>query len=345
MSIPVAGIIQDNIDADPQFVDTTNFDFHLSDYSPCINAGKPDTTGLNLPATDLDGNPRIFDGRVDIGAYEYQQDNFHILQQPISQTVCEGTLTTIETDAIGGVIGYQWQKNSNDIPSANQRILTFDPVSIDDDGFYNCLIIADDKTVSTDTIFLSVDTDINIVNQTRSFSICSVKDTLFFVKATGRGMLDYSWSKNGVILPDAKEPELVIPLLALQQQDVYQCTISNACGSSVSEEISVTLLNIPEPPVVNSFEICEGESPPVLIATGEDVKWYSDTKLIYLVHSGNTYDAGFSQPGIYTYYVTQTISGCESMPFLYVKGATIKVGQRLVHMFVLCCHYPVVIVL
>ncbi len=40
--------------------------------SPCINAGTPDTTGLNLPEFDLAGNPRIYNGIIDMGAYEYQ---------------------------------------------------------------------------------------------------------------------------------------------------------------------------------------------------------------------------------------------------------------------------------
>ncbi|MBE0640966.1 MAG: right-handed parallel beta-helix repeat-containing protein, partial [Bacteroidales bacterium] len=39
--------------------------------SPCINAGNPDTLGLNLGSTDCGGNPRINDGRVDMGASEY----------------------------------------------------------------------------------------------------------------------------------------------------------------------------------------------------------------------------------------------------------------------------------
>ncbi|MEA3475345.1 MAG: choice-of-anchor Q domain-containing protein [Candidatus Cloacimonadota bacterium] len=71
-----------NIDADPLFADPENGDFHLtwanfpiqdSTMSPCIDAGNPDTTGLNLPPFDLDGNPRIVNEIIDMGAYEWQK--------------------------------------------------------------------------------------------------------------------------------------------------------------------------------------------------------------------------------------------------------------------------------
>jgi len=61
-----------NIDEDPFFADTTNGDYHLTENSPCIDAGNPDTTGLTLPPFDLDGNPRIYNGIVDMGCYEWQ---------------------------------------------------------------------------------------------------------------------------------------------------------------------------------------------------------------------------------------------------------------------------------
>ncbi len=61
-----------NIDEDPLFVGGNPFSYELTTHSPCIDAGTPDTTGLHLPATDLAGNPRIFNGRIDIGAYECQ---------------------------------------------------------------------------------------------------------------------------------------------------------------------------------------------------------------------------------------------------------------------------------
>ena len=48
--------------------DYHNEDWSLHPRSICLNAGKPNTTGLGN--TDIAGNPRLQKGRVDIGAYE-----------------------------------------------------------------------------------------------------------------------------------------------------------------------------------------------------------------------------------------------------------------------------------
>jgi hypothetical protein len=65
--LPTNGV--GNITLDPLFVNAAGDDLRLQSNSPCINAG------LNAYApgsTDLDGNPRIVSGTVDMGAYEFQ---------------------------------------------------------------------------------------------------------------------------------------------------------------------------------------------------------------------------------------------------------------------------------
>ncbi|MHC4260391.1 MAG: choice-of-anchor Q domain-containing protein, partial [Planctomycetota bacterium] len=58
-----------NIDSDPCFVDAPGGDYHLQEGSPCIDAGDPGYTP-ELRETDIDGEARVMDGRVDMGADE-----------------------------------------------------------------------------------------------------------------------------------------------------------------------------------------------------------------------------------------------------------------------------------
>lgn len=69
--------LQGNINEDPMFSGLPDQPFSLMEGSPCIDAGNPDTTGLNLPPWDILGDVRVYDGNgmgtaiVDMGAYEY----------------------------------------------------------------------------------------------------------------------------------------------------------------------------------------------------------------------------------------------------------------------------------
>ncbi|MBN1887768.1 MAG: DUF1565 domain-containing protein [Thermoflexales bacterium] len=57
-----------NFSSDPLFVNAANGDFHVLPASPVIDAGNSFYPGL--PATDLDGRPRIAGAAVDVGALE-----------------------------------------------------------------------------------------------------------------------------------------------------------------------------------------------------------------------------------------------------------------------------------
>lgn len=60
-----------NISSDPLFVTGALNNFRLQPSSPAIDAGN-NNARIPLPATDLDGDPRIFNNTVDIGAFEFQ---------------------------------------------------------------------------------------------------------------------------------------------------------------------------------------------------------------------------------------------------------------------------------
>jgi hypothetical protein len=105
--------------SNPQFVSmpafssapTTAGNFQLATCSPAINAGNPSSAGL--PATDLATNTRVFDGRVDMGAFESQtiRTALAITQQPANVSVCQNTNVTIPVTVNGAATAYQFYVN------------------------------------------------------------------------------------------------------------------------------------------------------------------------------------------------------------------------------------------
>jgi hypothetical protein len=77
-----------NITNAPLFVDPAGGDLHLQSNSACINAGNNEYV---TATTDLDGNPRILGGRVDIGAYEFASPE--LLVQHLTELVNQSSLS------------------------------------------------------------------------------------------------------------------------------------------------------------------------------------------------------------------------------------------------------------
>jgi len=81
---------------------------------------------------------------------------------------------------------------------------------------------------------------------------------------------------------------------------------------SKSDTVVLTIISVPAPPVFTEVSVCENQPVPDLIAAGENIRWYGDSMLTNLIYTGRSYSSGQRVPGKYTYYTTQTISGCES---------------------------------
>ena len=66
-----------NITKDPKFFNYAAEDYRLSEISPCVDAGRHEEWMWH--AVDLDGNPRIWNDTVDMGAYEYGSFPFKVV--------------------------------------------------------------------------------------------------------------------------------------------------------------------------------------------------------------------------------------------------------------------------
>jgi parallel beta-helix repeat protein/predicted outer membrane repeat protein len=92
-----------NIDEDPLFADpdgpddipgTEDDDLRLAPFSPCIDSGLPNYKS-EPNETDIDCNPRVIGGRVDLGAYEFQEITYIYIY--------------VDADAVGANDGSNWE--------------------------------------------------------------------------------------------------------------------------------------------------------------------------------------------------------------------------------------------
>ena len=87
-----------NINADPLFVDALAGNYHLSADSPCVDAGDPEFES-GEGERDVDGDPRVLNDRIDMGADEYDLD-CNSNNVPDAQDITEGTSNDCNSNGI-----------------------------------------------------------------------------------------------------------------------------------------------------------------------------------------------------------------------------------------------------
>ncbi|MGK7395524.1 MAG: T9SS type A sorting domain-containing protein, partial [Candidatus Cyclobacteriaceae bacterium M3_2C_046] len=92
----------------------------------------------------------------------------------------------------------------------------------------------------------------------------------------------------------------------------YFATQTKAGCESKALTVHLQVKSLPDKPEVKDVTICEGEPVPQLFAVGQQIKWYQEIDLKTIVSEGNSFKVDKQDPGTYLYYVSQTISGCES---------------------------------
>ena len=75
--------------------------------------------------------------------------------------------------------------------------------------------------------------------------------------------------------------------------------------------VDVTVDPLPTATVATNQTACLGATIPDLTAIGANVTWYSDATLTTQVFVGNNFATGETTVGLYTYYVTESLNGCE----------------------------------
>ena len=149
-----------NITNEPALVNLAGGDQHLQYSSPCINSGN---NGYVSVTNDLDGNPRIVGGTVDIGAYEYQMPasiiSYAWLQQYGLPT--DGTADFGDSDGDGMNNWQEWKAGT--IPTDATSVLKLSSPSNSVSG-----ITVTWQSVSNVTYYLQSSTNLQVFTSIQS---------------------------------------------------------------------------------------------------------------------------------------------------------------------------------
>ena len=239
---PDPGFGSGNITSDPQFESAAG-NLHLQSDSPCINGG--DNSFVH-GTTDLDGNPRLFDGTVDIGAYEFQSPIAPvILQQPLSQAANAGDITLFAVSARGTLpLYWQWRFKGANIPNATNSILTLGPLMTNQAGGYSVVITNFVGSVTSQVATLTVQGAPPVITQQLLSQTVYVGSNVLFTIGTASVLpLSWQWQFNGADTLASTGSTLILPSVTLKQAGAYSVIVTNFLGSVTSQVATLTVLD------------------------------------------------------------------------------------------------------
>ncbi len=188
-----------------------------------------------------------------------------IIQQPQGVDTYTGESYEMRVVVSGGLgdIHYNWQKNFASLEAEDAPALTFESLTEEDAGAYNCLISDETGTRSTETVSIRLAAPLTFTQQPLSTTqYIGGRHVLELDTTGGFYPLTYTWRKNGVVLPEITGRSITFEQLTEEDAGQYACTIHDAATavavSQTAEIIVATPIEIDAHPV--SIQRYVGES-------------------------------------------------------------------------------------
>ncbi|MGD0744462.1 MAG: choice-of-anchor Q domain-containing protein [Verrucomicrobiota bacterium] len=227
---------------DPLLIDPLGGDFHLQSNSPCVNQGNNADVAST---TDLDGNSRIFDGNVDVGAYEFQTP---VPLQAVIHTDSTNAIFGYPLNLTGSTLGGVGTTNSWDFG--------------DGTGASNQWSVAHTWTTAGDyPVTLTVFNDANPGGVNTTIIIHVLTQILYFVDANGTNpVAPYSsWAAAATNIQDAVDAA-ALGGTVIVSNGVYQTGGRVVWGIltnrvAVTKPITVRSVNGPEVTTIQGYQV------------------------------------------------------------------------------------------
>lgn len=207
-----------------------------------------------------------------------------------------GTLTNTSAASGGnGVYTYQWQSSPDNSAWSNIGGATSSSYAVGSlatGTYYRINVTSCSQTLPTAGFLVTVNPVVSISAQPVNNTACSGNPASYAVAASGT-TLTYQWQEkvgagafanvtNGGVYSGATSASLTISSVTGKGGNIYQVTVSGACGSPVTS--STVTLTENGPPVINtqpvSASICNGANTSfsiVAVGTGLSYQWQVNT--------------------------------------------------------------------
>lgn len=174
-----------------------------------------------------------------------------IVSSPQSTGVCRGTELRLVVSSLGTDRTFQWKRNGSPLPNGRDSVFVIPSFAVSDTGSYVCEVRSSCGTPAESTparitfsdapVITTQPKDVTVaINQQVQLSVVAPTATAF------------AWSKNGSPLPGQQANTLVINSAATADAGTYTCTVSNACGQTVSASAVVSVTDPSETAVLAS---------------------------------------------------------------------------------------------
>lgn len=183
-----------------------------------------------------------------------------VTTNPVAEIRCTGTSVTFDAAGTGSPAPtFQWRKNTVDISGQTGPTLTIASVTVGDGGSYDCVLTNTCGSVTTTGAQLTVRSAPAITTNPASAALCEGASVSFDAGGTGAPTPTFQWRLNGEDLVGKTTPTLTINSVTGVDGGVYDCVLTNACGSATTSQAVLTVNTAPSiqtEPV--SQEVCEG---------------------------------------------------------------------------------------
>jgi hypothetical protein len=220
-----------------------SFDFQsanwaISNFSSAVNKGS-DNFGYVI-AIDYIGNLR-FNETIDIGALENQGAKLLFSKQPVGKQLCMGDSIVLSV-VVSDTANFQWLKDGLDIAGATSPILKIKNINDKNAGSYVCKASNAYGNVYSNSVTL-----LGFLRKPKTELIKPITyvdaslETAILPNSSGDEPLTYKWFKNGSLISDKTQKDLLLSNISKADEALYKCRIINVCDSIETNETKLVI--------------------------------------------------------------------------------------------------------